>query len=483
MATGPAAHQPAALDAIREIEEELGFDLPADYTAFLQRSNGFDIDVDPVVESRFRLHQIETIIDKSHGYGFDVRDQQIVVIGDDGGEHAYAIDFRFDPVQFVRVSYYDHDRRSFEYLGDSLEVFVRNVLEDTKLKKPKGLAKRKKKTELPNKVDRKRKPEDPGLALILKDHHSEVAEPAIFVKELGQFVFRGQNGSHVLDPDDGNPHPLPGEARRSYPPFAYNPPRNSLIGKVYEPEQHKWFVGEFDIESGERIGTFPDEPHVHSQLMQISPDGGSLVAAGRDFYLGLHDTEGAFGGLALFDTATRELRRRFFSWQDGTPGLTINADGLLVHVSTRREGDRAPFRSYREILFRSLETGDVVRKIELKESFPRYYWLRTTSSGRLLAVNGDHIVCEIHDDGGVTQPIGPRRLAETNSLALVGDDRLLIGTGAGSLHLLDLATGEQLWSARHRRGCCGCLCVSADNRWVLTGGLDAGPTRLWRLPD
>jgi len=153
----------------------------------------------------------------------------------------------------------------------------------------------------------------------------------------------------------------------------------------------------------------------------------------------------------------------------------------------RTEGESLPFKTFPEILFRSLDTGDVVRKIQLvgpRTSYEvKYCWMRFTADGRLLASRDDFMLCEIHEDGTVTHPFGPRRLAEVNSFELVGDDRLLIGTGAGSLHLLDLKSGKQLWTARHRRGCCGTLCVSADNRWLLTGGYDAGSARLWRLPN
>jgi len=249
MANGPAAHKPADPEAIRDIEVDLGFKLPAEYVAFLLRSNGFEIDVDPIVQSAFRLHDVESIINESYAYGFDVRDEQVVLIGGNGVGSGYALDFRFEPVQFVRVSFYNHDRRNFEYLGDSLETFVGNVLADTTLKKPRGLAKRKKVKQPPNNVDPNRSPADSGPALILKDLGCETTDPADFISELGQFVFRAGGASYLLNPETGDHRQLLGDARRIFPPFAYYAPRNSLIGKFSTDVIHEWSVGEYDLEA------------------------------------------------------------------------------------------------------------------------------------------------------------------------------------------------------------------------------------------
>lgn len=483
MATGPAALEPANPDEIRLVEEELGFTLPADYTEFMRRSNGFNIDVDPVIQDQFRLYPIDSIIDESHGFDHDVREEQIVVIGTDGVDNAFAIDFKSDPAQFVKFNHHGRGRSSFIYLGETLEQFVDNVLAGNQLKKPRGLAKRKKAKLRPDKVDKNRKPDDPGLAMVLREHDSQCLNPYTYIAEYGVFVFSSHSGTHTLEPESGETKPLPGEAGRLYMPAIFDSQHSALVGACFDHEQHEYAIRSFDFETGERVGDFDTDTLLASYSLpwsiRFSHDGRQLIAVCRD-----HRTLESFTpGIIVFDRESRQLLQRYGSWGNNTTGVTFTSDGRMVHGQQRLDGEKLPCPVYHDIVHRSVLTGEVHKTITLPGSFYEYFWLRMTASGRLFAIRQDFMVCEIHDDGSVTQPFGPRRVAEWNSMELIGDDRLLLGTGAGSLHLLDIETGKQVWSVRHRRGCCSTLAVSEDLKWLLTGGGEAGPPRLWRLPN
>lgn len=481
MAAGPAAREPATVDDIQPIEEELGFQLPADYTAFMLRSNGFDIDVDPLIEYRFRLYPINTIIDESYGFDHDVRNEQIVVIGSDGVDNAFAIDFKTDPAHFVKFNHHGSGRSSFIYLGETLEQFVENVLAENTLKKPKGLAKRKKAKRRPDKPDDARKPDDPGLARVLKGHDCESLAPFSYVDERSVFVFKSNQGPHTFDHATGEIKPMPRELTNFHAPVVYDTACNALIGAYFDHHNNQDAFRAFDFNTYEPLGDFQPDPPIRSrslpEMINFSPDGRRLVIVcgddnRPDFYA---------PGIMIFDRESRQQTQRFMSWGGNTSGVTFTPDGLLVHGRKFLDGEKLPCPVYHEIVHRCIDTGEIQKVIRLPDNFFEYFWLRMNAVGRLFAIRQDFVVCEIQDDGSVTQPFGPRRVAEHNSMELVGDDRLLLGTGAGSLHLIDIASGEQVWTARHRRGSCSTLALSTDNKWLLTGV--EGPPRLWRLPD
>ena len=290
------------------------------------------------------------------------------------------------------------------------------------------------------------------------------------------FVFRSHLGTFSLDPESGAIQSLAGELQWMYPPYLYDAVRDALIGRCYDQAAHKWTPRALSFTTGERLMTYVSEPLQHPWSLCFSPDGKLLIVAFCD----LITNQDLIPGITLFDRQTGELVNRFKSWGDRTSGVTFTSDGLLVHGQQFIDGEKLPCPVYHEIVHRSLQTGEAVKTIRLPDSFYQYFWLRMTTCQRLLAINHDFMVCEIHDDGSVTHPFGPRRVAEWNSMELLGDDRLLLGTGAGSLHLINIETGEQIWTTRHRRGGCSTLAVSADHKWLLTGV--EGPTRLWRLP-
>ena len=68
--------------------------------------------------------------------------------------------------------------------------------------------------------------------------------------------------------------------------------------------------------------------------------------------------------------------------------------------------------------------------------------------------------------------------SEVTCLATVVADRLLFGDLSGSVLLWDIATGEQLASVNAHPRCVGCLAVTADNCFFVSGSWDHS-LKLW----
>lgn len=503
MLAGPSALPPAEEAAVAAIEDELGFDLPTDYRSFLLRSNGFSIDKDPDVPD-LRLHEIETIVDTSYGYDVDVRNDQFVLIGNDGGGFAYAIDFRFATLFFVGLSYLE-GRRGFVYLGENLDAFIERLVNGTKEKKPRGLPKRKKKRVVARKVDPHRKPDDPGLAFIARGYETITQVKPQYDEKRGRFLLptnrewrAGFPSVHLLDPDTARIIPFT-EIRDLDLPGAFHPTKDVVLIHAFDPGfdnqrsqqavfDGRWSMRELDLQSG----TLGKElaPHSREQPndLQFSPDGRFVVEVAADVlstYYGptLDESE---GGICVFDTDCYELAYRFLGGND-TPVIAFSPDGFLVHTHKYHTVDGRNFTYYHNILYRSLQDqGKVVRKITLQTHCDVFDHLAIAPDGDLYGALEKGLACwfcRIHEDGSLTYPIGQRFLSTGNAFELIGNNHVLIGTGAGSLHLFELTTGEEIWGDRDKRGCCDVLCVSTDARWALTCSGDRQNPRLWRLPE
>jgi hypothetical protein len=381
MLAGPSAHPPAEEATVAAIEDELGFKLPTDYRSFLLRSNGFSIDKDPDVPD-LRLHEIETIVDTSYGYDVDVRNDQFVLIGNDGGGFAYAIDFRFATLFFVGLSYLE-GRRGFVYLGENLDAFIEHLINGTKEKKPRGLPKRKKKRVVARKVDPHRKPDDPGLAFIARGYETITQCKPQYDEKRGQFLLptnrewrAGFPSVHLLDPDAAKIIPFT-EIRDLDLPGAFHPTKNAMIIHAFDPDfdnegsqleiwDARWSMRELDLQSG-TLGTgLAPHSREYPKDVRFSPDGRFVVEVGSDIHIydpalpdkiddqGVRSPHKTEGGICVFDTDRYELAYRF-SGGGYTAAVTFAPDGLLVH--THR------VRRCQDIVFRSLEdAGQVVRR-------------------------------------------------------------------------------------------------------------------------
>jgi len=106
---------PAEDDEIDALQRALGVSLPADLRAFYTFSDGFNGEFDRR-GNYARIHPLAEVLSCTTGY--DVAGQLgLLLIGDNGGEYAFALDQRAKPPRYVGLPLHAADRSELKELG------------------------------------------------------------------------------------------------------------------------------------------------------------------------------------------------------------------------------------------------------------------------------------------------------------------------------------------------------------------------------
>jgi hypothetical protein len=109
-------------DAIKQTEAELGVTFPAQYTAFLLRSNGAE---GPIGEASYlALWPVEEIPSLNEGYSVDEFAPGLLLFGSDGADTASAFDMRTGKMPIVEVPFIGMDLDAVRRCGESFLEFL-----------------------------------------------------------------------------------------------------------------------------------------------------------------------------------------------------------------------------------------------------------------------------------------------------------------------------------------------------------------------
>lgn len=114
---------PAERSAIDALQDRLGVDLPEDLRAFFRISNGFN----GVLDRRgnyARLFSVQEVLSATTGYDVVSGLGQLVLIGDNGGEYFFALDYSISPPTYVGLPLFAESRDEFTLLGRNFAAFV-----------------------------------------------------------------------------------------------------------------------------------------------------------------------------------------------------------------------------------------------------------------------------------------------------------------------------------------------------------------------
>jgi hypothetical protein len=112
---------PAGENAIKEAEDALGSEFPADYSEFLLEANGGE---GTVGISYIVLWPAEDIARMNEAYGVGEFAPGLAVFGTDGGGMAYAFDMRDNEKSIVEVPFIGMDLSETKFLADTFEEFL-----------------------------------------------------------------------------------------------------------------------------------------------------------------------------------------------------------------------------------------------------------------------------------------------------------------------------------------------------------------------
>jgi len=194
--------------------------------------------------------------------------------------------------------------------------------------------------------------------------------------------------------------------------------------------------------------------------LAFAPRNDQLLAGGGD------------GSVLLWDLATRSATKAF----TGHERLTVHA------VAFSADGKRAASAGAdRQVIVWDVASGAVLQKL-----------LGHTNTVTGVAFCGTDQVISAGWDGTLrvwTLPMGDCRVlkldAEIGCLAATPDGRRAIVGGlrkrAGVVQVWDLASGKEVCTFSGHQGSVLSVAVSADGRYVLSGGADS-TVRLWELP-
>jgi hypothetical protein len=115
-------NEPTMLQAIQDVENQLAFNFPKEYSDFLLHSNGGE---GSIGGSYIRFWRIEELIEDNEGYGVQDFAPGLLIIGSDGSDTAYCIDTRFDGKTFVSVPFIGMDLDEVQQCGNTFTEFLR----------------------------------------------------------------------------------------------------------------------------------------------------------------------------------------------------------------------------------------------------------------------------------------------------------------------------------------------------------------------
>lgn len=114
-------NDPADLNVIRNIEDQLGFQFPNEYVKFLLHSNGGE---GPIGDNYLQLWKVEELIEDNEGYSVEECAPGLLIIGSDGGDTAYCMDTRSKKMPLVSIPFIGMDLDEVELYGSSFTKFL-----------------------------------------------------------------------------------------------------------------------------------------------------------------------------------------------------------------------------------------------------------------------------------------------------------------------------------------------------------------------
>lgn len=114
-------NDPADLNVIQNVEEQLGFLFPKEYVNFLLHANGGE---GPIGENYLQLWSVEELIKDNEGYNVEEFAPGMLIIGSDGGDTAYCIDTRSKEKPFVSMPFIGMDLDEVEPCGSTFKEFL-----------------------------------------------------------------------------------------------------------------------------------------------------------------------------------------------------------------------------------------------------------------------------------------------------------------------------------------------------------------------
>lgn len=123
--SGEGTKPPAEEHEVEGLQQALGVSLPTDMRAFYQFSNGFNGEFDGR-GNYARLHSLKEILSCTTGYDV-ARELGLVLIGDNGGGYAFALDRAVEPPRYVGLSLLAGDRSELNELGRDFSAFLSSL--------------------------------------------------------------------------------------------------------------------------------------------------------------------------------------------------------------------------------------------------------------------------------------------------------------------------------------------------------------------
>lgn len=121
---------PATAQQIVAAETALGREFPDDVRAFYAMSDGFNGCLVPGNDATYlRLHVLDEMIAATSGYDIAKSIGPLILIGDNGGDWFYALDYAGRPTTFVGGSFLARARSELEVMGRSLNDFLARIAE------------------------------------------------------------------------------------------------------------------------------------------------------------------------------------------------------------------------------------------------------------------------------------------------------------------------------------------------------------------
>ncbi|WP_349407795.1 SMI1/KNR4 family protein [Pseudalkalibacillus sp. SCS-8] len=119
-------NEPTSLSVINDFEKQATKILPTDYANFMITANGGE---GSVGSSYLILWKIEDINKLNQAYDVEEFASGLLIIGSDGGDTAYCINYRKEDIFFVKVPFIGMSIDMVEVCGESFNDFLRYLYE------------------------------------------------------------------------------------------------------------------------------------------------------------------------------------------------------------------------------------------------------------------------------------------------------------------------------------------------------------------
>jgi len=98
---------PASIELIKDVENNLGIKFPKDYIDFMLLSNGCE---GSIGENYIRFWKIEEIIQYNEEYEVQAYTPDIIIFGSNGGGEAFGFDMRNKNIKYIMIPFmFDYD--------------------------------------------------------------------------------------------------------------------------------------------------------------------------------------------------------------------------------------------------------------------------------------------------------------------------------------------------------------------------------------